>query len=404
MHRTPPRRPFALAVLVTPCLVALMVRPAAACDCVPLPPIPAALAESDMVFSGTAAEITAWGENAHVRFLVDRVWKGPIDATLDLSTPAETAACGVPFEVGSRYIVYAGFLDARPPSCELVWLFLVTDLCTRTRAWNPEEADGLGAPIWTAPPPRFRRGDANDDGAVNLSDAVHILSHLFQGGPGAECRDAMDSNDDGALDLSDAVFALNWLFLGGPAPPAPGATTPGFDPTDDPFPCGNAATLDCELTSSSTLPGVRIEISEGPCALSVAEARAGVRVAYRVVVEEDVSSVTSRQLASCQQPGPAGLLLRARIHGGDQLYCLCDLGKCFPEDHTTDLLAGDWTETFTWCGHNWFGPSDFDNPVGAPFPPGTYGFELHGTGTYVDGDGEAREFEITAGYEFELTP
>lgn len=82
----------------------------------------------------------------------------------------------------------------------------------------------------------FVRGDANDDGALDLSDVIATLASLFGGAGSLPCRDAGDANDDGGLDISDAVHSLAHLFGGGPAPPAP---YPGCGP--DPSPDG----LDC---------------------------------------------------------------------------------------------------------------------------------------------------------------
>lgn len=84
-------------------------------------------------------------------------------------------------------------------------------------------------------PPSFRRGDANGDGTVQLSDAITLLSTLFQGG-GAPltCPDAADSNDNGVIDLADPVFLLSYLFVaGGPPPPPPGPTDCGPDFSGD---------------------------------------------------------------------------------------------------------------------------------------------------------------------------
>ncbi len=86
-----------------------------------------------------------------------------------------------------------------------------------------------------ARPSGFLRGDANDDGARNLSDAVFILTCKFLGGRCPDCRDAGDSNDDGLLDVSDAIHLLGFLFLGGPRPPAPFEAC-GPDPTADALP------------------------------------------------------------------------------------------------------------------------------------------------------------------------
>jgi PKD repeat protein len=69
--------------------------------------------------------------------------------------------------------------------------------------------------------PRFRRGDANGDDLLDMSDAIATLLHLFAGGAELDCLTAADANDSGALDVSDAIYTLGYLFLGTPAPPAP---------------------------------------------------------------------------------------------------------------------------------------------------------------------------------------
>ncbi len=81
----------------------------------------------------------------------------------------------------------------------------------------------------------FRRGNANGDRSVDISDASFLLNFLFLGGADPACPDAADANDDGRMDISDASFILNFLFLGGTTPPSPGPTTCGDDPTDDPL-------------------------------------------------------------------------------------------------------------------------------------------------------------------------
>jgi hypothetical protein len=75
--------------------------------------------------------------------------------------------------------------------------------------------------IESAPPPRFLRADANQDGKVDISDAIFTLDWLFLGGPGPACRAAASSNGDGAIDIADAIYLLGHLFLGDPSPPAP---------------------------------------------------------------------------------------------------------------------------------------------------------------------------------------
>ena len=67
------------------------------------------------------------------------------------------------------------------------------------------------------------RGDANNDGNANISDASYILNFLFLGGPNLECLISGDANSDGSTNISDASYILNFLFLGGPGIEGPRA-------------------------------------------------------------------------------------------------------------------------------------------------------------------------------------
>ncbi len=86
----------------------------------------------------------------------------------------------------------------------------------------------------------FKRGDSNQDAAIDISDSVYTLGILFLGLPSFNCTDAEDTNDDGSVDISDAVALLNFLFTGGAAPPAPFPGC-GPDPTADGNGCNNYA-------------------------------------------------------------------------------------------------------------------------------------------------------------------
>jgi glycoprotein endo-alpha-1,2-mannosidase len=84
----------------------------------------------------------------------------------------------------------------------------------------------------------FRRGDANADGDVDISDVVCMLAYLFAGDAGAcalsvpRCFDAADANDDGAVDLADPIKVLGYLFSNAGPLPAPSETC-GSDLVDD---------------------------------------------------------------------------------------------------------------------------------------------------------------------------
>jgi hypothetical protein len=90
----------------------------------------------------------------------------------------------------------------------------------------------------------FARGDSNDDGMVDLSDAINTLGVLFLGEGKIACEDASDANDDGIMDLSDAINTLGALFLGDTTIPSPGREDCGDDPTDDELECDEY--LSCE--------------------------------------------------------------------------------------------------------------------------------------------------------------
>lgn len=87
-------------------------------------------------------------------------------------------------------------------------------------------------------PPVFVRGDVNDDGEVDLSDALTLLIYLFQNRRvHVECLDSGDTDDSGELDITDAIRILAYLFSGGPEPLPPGPRSPGTDPTRDSLGC-----------------------------------------------------------------------------------------------------------------------------------------------------------------------
>jgi hypothetical protein len=90
---------------------------------------------------------------------------------------------------------------------------------------------------------RFRRGDTDGSGAVELADAVLVLEMLFRAGLEPACREAADADNDGSLALTDAVYLVAYLFLGGPppAPPGPPPAPCGLDPD----PPGGPGDLGC---------------------------------------------------------------------------------------------------------------------------------------------------------------
>ena len=91
-----------------------------------------------------------------------------------------------------------------------------------------EDSTSLLLPVAVDDGGRQRPGDANQDGHVDLSDAIRTLRRLFTTGGPLPCDgDALDDggnlflfdvNADARVDLTDPVYLLNWLYRGGPAP------------------------------------------------------------------------------------------------------------------------------------------------------------------------------------------
>ncbi len=82
------------------------------------------------------------------------------------------------------------------------------------------DANGDGIPDECQCTP-FVRGEINVDGSVDLSDAIALLLHLFDGGPAPDPVDRGDVNSSGGIDLSDVVYLVEYLFQGGAAPGFP---------------------------------------------------------------------------------------------------------------------------------------------------------------------------------------
>lgn len=83
-----------------------------------------------------------------------------------------------------------------------------------------DQATGLGSvdaaalvASWSA---SAQHGDANGDGAVDISDVFYLINMIFAGGPGPVAPS--DANGDGKVDISDVFYLINFIYAGGPAP------------------------------------------------------------------------------------------------------------------------------------------------------------------------------------------
>jgi hypothetical protein len=102
---------------------------------------------------------------------------------------------------------------------------------------------------------RFKRGDANGSGVVDISDPIAIgnwLNDPTNPMKALACWDGADANDDSFVNGVDRTLILEYLFSGGPPPALPGPLCCGTDPTPD--------LLDCTKCLATRCGG-------GPCAI-----------------------------------------------------------------------------------------------------------------------------------------
>jgi hypothetical protein len=139
----------------------------------------------------------------------------------------------------------------------------------------------------------------------------------------------------------------------------------------------------CAETATSTLTGASFHfVPPLRCSYTLAEAAAGISIAYELAIAQDISDVAPQAEATCVQPGASGLYILERVSGNGQNYCLCDNGFCAsPPSNPTTLRTGTYAATFQWDGMNWYGQSDTGNPQGPAFPAGSYLLELSAQGT-----------------------
>jgi len=144
---------------------------------------------------------------------------------------------------GSEFVAYSSadgsaWVEADRETVELPQTVLVgvaacgADPGDETQAFLPLQARLSGLAISG----RFRRGDSNSDGSINISDPVFNLNYQFERGAAPSCLKTADVNDDGMINLADPISELNYLFASGPVPPIPLAEC-GVDPTPDALTC-----------------------------------------------------------------------------------------------------------------------------------------------------------------------
>jgi hypothetical protein len=198
----------------------------------------------DVVTEGFWGVTIIEGQGATLGCVVDLAADGGIWRTLpacrsDQEVALATFGCraGAP-ETMATAIAIAGDLGAPPVA-------IVVDVDGTSLVPDVGGPVNLTFPCEEITDVDFRRGDANQDGFLNVSDAVAIARAVFGAGNKLPliqgCMDSADADDDGAITTADAVYLCHYLYLGGPSIPAPLGSC-GQDPNADDLRCSE---FDC---------------------------------------------------------------------------------------------------------------------------------------------------------------
>ena len=170
-----------------------------------------------------------------------------IGCLADLDAPFETIAAGEDIEVALlQFSVDPATPDETPVAINFSGSFgdpaVPVVISVRGVSKPPARTNGevfiKGDPI-----PVFLRGDSNTDGFVDISDVLHIARHLFvSGAPSPQCSEAADVNDSDDITITDAIALLSYLFEDADEPPAPFPEC-DLDPDEE-------DALECETTQA----------------------------------------------------------------------------------------------------------------------------------------------------------
>lgn len=139
--------------------------------------------------------------------------KYPIDVGVALHTKLETITY---LTFGTDFDGIDGFKSTLPAAqLQQNLLYLV-----RARALDANNQIGDG--YWLMKydcSATFRRGDADNDGLVTVSDVTYLVNFVFGSGPAPKPTLSVgDADCNGFVDISDAVYLINYVFGAGPAP------------------------------------------------------------------------------------------------------------------------------------------------------------------------------------------
>lgn len=164
--------------------------------------------------------------------------------------------------------------------------------------------------------------------------------------------------------------------------------------------------LGCEVTQSSNLDGVRLQLDDGGCVFSLAEAAEGISFSYSLHVAHNVAGIVSppADAGSCGAKSVGGLEVLEFVLGEQRRFCECDYVDCMaPDEEAVTLVPGTYESSFRWPGVEWDGESDTMTPYGPAFPVGSYRVEIVMTGRQPS-DGGSSAFRVVTTLPIRIVP
>jgi hypothetical protein len=159
--------------------------------------------------SGDGQVTLDWNDNTEVDILCYKVLRSEVS--------------GGPYEVIAPAVFSSEHLDEAVVN-DTAYYYVVTAMDVN----HNESSTSMEVAATPMVPPGGLQlpGDSNQDGLLDMSDAIVLLGYLFLGTPDAlPCGDTtgrdpanielLDWNGDASLDLSDGIGVLSFAFLGG---------------------------------------------------------------------------------------------------------------------------------------------------------------------------------------------
>jgi hypothetical protein len=160
-----------------------------------------------------------------------------------------------------------------------------------------------------------------------------------------------------------------------------------------------------QIDASDTEPAISVRIPSNEYGVTLAEAAAGLRFDYDLLVTDELEGVIPfpQNSGGGSGVGPSGLMPLETITGNGQSYGLYDVGLGQPDLRPRKIEQGTYPYSFVWDGRNWGGPSDTSMPKADPFPPGTYTLRVRVKGEIETPDGR-KPYDVSDTAKILLTP